>query len=142
MKKLLIVLCAVVLVLPLLGLNACDNSGKQVKFWITQNKADDPRLTEITTEQSNNVTFWGSGTTDEEIPCKVGIFQGNTIYLNTNIITQGKDQAFAVGSVLNPLPGGDYVIKAMSTSTGELVGSFKFTVIGPKDLYPSPTPTK
>jgi hypothetical protein len=30
----------------------------------------------------------------------------------------------------------------MSTSTGELVGSFKFTVIGPKDLYPSPTPTK
>jgi hypothetical protein len=143
MKKLLLVLCAVVLILPLLGLNACDNSGNKVKFWITQNNPDDPRLTTVVSAQSNNVTFWACGTTDEEISCKVGIFlEGKTIYFETSIITQGKDQAFAVGRVVNPLPGGDYVIKAVNKTTGELAGSLKFTVTGPKNLYPTPTTSK
>lgn len=143
MKGLLIFLCIIVVSLPLLGLNACDNSGNKVKFWITQKNSDDPRLTTIASDQSNNVTFWACGTTDEEISCKVGIFQeSGVIYFDTSIITQGKDQAFAVGRVLNPLPGGEYIIKAVLKTTGELVGSFKFTVTGPKDLYPVPTLSK
>jgi hypothetical protein len=143
MKKLLILLSAVILVLPLFSFSACNNSGGKVKFWITQKNADDPELTTIASDQSNNVTFWACGTTEEEISCRVGIFlEGKTIYFDTNIVTQGKDQAFAVGGVINPLPGGNYVIKAVTKTGGEEVGSLDFTVTGSKDLYPTPTPMK
>ena len=141
MKKLLILLCAVILVLPLFSFSACNNSGGKVKFWITQKNADDPHLTAITSEQSPQVVFWARGTTGEEVNCRVRVLhEGRTVYLDTNIITQGKSQAYAVGQVINPIPGGEYVIKAVSNTTGELVGSFEFTVTGPEELYPQLTP--
>jgi hypothetical protein len=142
MRKPLIFICIIVLVLLLPGFSACSSTKDKVEFWITQTNPDDPHLTSITSEQSNNVTFWARGTTDEKINCEVRILEGNTMYFDSNIITEGSSQAYAVGRVLNPLPGGDYVIAAVSNTTREPVGSLKFTVIGPKDLYPQPPTSK
>jgi hypothetical protein len=144
MKKLIILFCIIVLVLPLLSLDACNNSTKdKVTFWITQKNPDDPLLTSVTSEQSNSVIFWARGTTEDEVSCKVKIlYEEKTVYMETDIITQGSSQAYAVGKVINPLPGGNYVLKAVSNTTGQLVGSLKFIVTGSKSIYPQPTQSK